>query len=173
MAQTVVVVTFYSRGGTTERLATAAAVGAVQARAGIRMRRLADADPAATLQRYPDAQESLARMHREYVPPREADVLAADALVVGLPAGMTPEASECSSYFEMLAKLGSEGKLAGKAAAAVGAGKTLDAIARALSAAGLTVVTSNEGTAGDGTEAAIALGRRVVAAAESSRRASA
>jgi len=172
MAQTVVVVTFYSRGGVTERLATAAAVGAVQARAGIRMRRLADADPAATLQRYPEAQESLARMHREYVPPREADVQAADALIVGLPAGMTPRSGECSGFFEMLARLGGEGKLAGKVAAAVGADQTLDAIAGALSAAGLTVVTSKEDSRSDGTEAAIALGRRVVAAAESSRPAS-
>jgi len=49
VAQTIVVVTFYSRGGTTERLATAAAVGAVQMRAGIRMRRVPDADPAAAL----------------------------------------------------------------------------------------------------------------------------
>jgi multimeric flavodoxin WrbA len=172
MAQTVVVVTFYSRGGATERLATAAAVGAVQARAGIRMRRLADADPAATIQRHPEAQESLIRMHREYVPPREADVLAADALVFGLPDGMTPASAECSGYFDMLARLGADGKLAGKAAAAVGGGATVDAITRALSAAGLMVVTMDTRSMGDGIEAAIALGRRVVAAAESRRRAS-
>jgi len=172
MAQTVVVVTFYSRQGGTERLATAAAVGAVQARAGIRMRRLAEADLSATLQRYPDARESLTRMHREYVAPREADVMAADALIVGLPDGMTPASAECVDYFEMLARLGAEGRLAGKAAAAVGNGPTRDLIDRALSAAGLTVIGPHEGSAGGTTEDAVALGRRIVAAAGSSSRAS-
>src|SRR5262245_19564224 len=136
MDQPLVVVTFYSRRGKTERLATAAAVGAVQARAGIRMRRIADGDPSSVLQRHPEARESLTRMHREYVAPRESDVLAADAIIVLLPLDMTPTSAECSDYFEMLARLGAEGKLAGKAAAVVGAGPSIDAIAHALSAAG-------------------------------------
>src|SRR6186713_3224858 len=67
MAQTIVVVTFYSRGGTAERLATAAAVGAVQMRAGIRMRRVPDPDPAAALARFPEHREELRRMHKEYI----------------------------------------------------------------------------------------------------------
>src|SRR6187431_900203 len=75
VAQTIVVVTFYSRGGTTERLATAAAVGAVQMRAGIRMRRVPDVNPAAALAQFPEHREELRRMHKEYVVPREADLV--------------------------------------------------------------------------------------------------
>ena len=166
MAQTVVV-TFYSRRGETERLATAAAVGAVQARAGIRMRRLADADPAATLERHPDAAESLRRMQKEYVAPREADLIAADALIVGLPGDMSPASGECAPFFAQLARLHADGKLAGKAAAVVGRGAALESVAHALREAGLTVVTSE---AADGVDGAIALGRRVVAEAASLKR---
>ena len=42
-------VVFYSRHGETERLALAAGVGAVQARANIRLRRLKDLADAATI----------------------------------------------------------------------------------------------------------------------------
>ena len=172
MAQSVVVVTFYSRGGETERLATAAAVGAVQARAGIRMRRLSDADPAATLASHPHAKESLERMHTEYVPPREADILAADALILGLPADVGPLATVCSPYFEILLRLNAEGKLAGKAAAAVGPSPSVEAVNRALAAAGLSMVAP-ESAGVDSVEGAIALGRRVVSVAESLKRAQA
>jgi NAD(P)H dehydrogenase (quinone) len=172
MPQTVVVVTFYSRSGETERLATAAAVGAVQARAGIRMRRLPDADPNATLARYPQAKESLERMHTEYVPPKEADILAADALILGLPADVGPSAAECSPYFQLLMRLHAEGKLAGKAAAAVGTRPAVDAVTRALAAAGLSVVPAESANVDD-VESAIALGRQVVAVAESLKRAQA
>jgi multimeric flavodoxin WrbA len=169
MSSPVVVVTFYSRSGQTERLATAAAVGAVQARAGIRMRRLADENPAATLGRHPESRESLERMHKEYVPPREADVLAADALIFGLPADMSPASAECASYFALLSKLHAEGKLKGKAAAVVGASPACDAARQALSASGLTVVVSDASTGGNEVERAIALGRRVVDVAASLR----
>ena len=70
-----VLVIFSSSSGRTEKLALAAAVGAVQARANIRLRRLPD-----------DSAESgadLARMRREYVPPTQADTLWADAIIVG------------------------------------------------------------------------------------------
>ena len=68
-----VLVIFDSRTGATEKLALAAAVGAVQARANIRMRRLADAG-----EEFPEC----ARMRREYIPPAQADVSWADAVIV-------------------------------------------------------------------------------------------
>jgi NAD(P)H dehydrogenase (quinone) len=170
MAPIVVVVTFYSRTGATERLATAAAVGAVQARAGIRMRRLAEIDLAATLVRHPDAREPVDRMLKEYVPPREADVLSADALVVALPAGMKPESGECAQYFDMLSKLHIAGKLSGKAAAVVGTHPSRDAIASMLRSMGVPVVMTEETSGGDDdVEQAVALGRQVVSVAESLR----
>jgi hypothetical protein len=72
-----VVVVFYSCCGANESLALAAAVGAVQARANIRMRRLTDAG-----EDIPECRETLARMRREYVPPAPADMAWADAVMV-------------------------------------------------------------------------------------------
>jgi hypothetical protein len=74
-----VLVIFYSCCGHTEKLALAAAVGAVQARASIRMRRLTDAG-----EDIAECRETLARMRREYVPPAAADVAWADAVIVGM-----------------------------------------------------------------------------------------
>ncbi|HEY2382445.1 MAG TPA: hypothetical protein VGK48_14810 [Terriglobia bacterium] len=77
MTQTInVLIIFSSSSGTTEKLALAAAVGAVQARANIRMRRLPDNSP--------ESDETLARMRREYVAPTPADTLWADAVFIGL-----------------------------------------------------------------------------------------
>ena len=69
-----VLVIFECSSGMTETLALAAAVGAVQARANIRMRRLPD-DSA-------EMNETLARMRREYVAPMPADALWADAVII-------------------------------------------------------------------------------------------
>src|SRR5215831_1719070 len=71
-----VLVIFSSCSGATEKLALAAAVGAVQARANIRLRRLPDNST--------EVGEDLARMRREYVPPLPADVAWADAVIIGL-----------------------------------------------------------------------------------------
>ncbi len=162
MAMTVLV-TFYSRAGATEALAHAAAVGAVQARALIRLRRVADLDPEATLARYPASAESLRRMSREYVVPKEADVLAADALIVGSPADVDAASAEWSPYFELLSRLGADGKLAGKVAAVIPNGAASDLFSAALVRAGLTVVPPPAGTRD--VDGAIALGRAVVSAA--------
>jgi hypothetical protein len=70
-----VLVVFESCSGTTEKLALAAAVGAVQARANIRMRRMPDNSP--------ESSETLSRMRREYVAPTPADTAWADAVIIG------------------------------------------------------------------------------------------
>ena len=74
-----VLVIFSSCSGATEKLALAAAVGAVQGRANIRMRRMPD-----SCEDRPEYREALTRMRREYVPPTQADTLWADAVIVGL-----------------------------------------------------------------------------------------
>jgi hypothetical protein len=71
-----VLVIFSSSTGATEELALAAAVGAVQARANIRLRRLTDQDTGSG--------ESVVRMRREYVPPTAADSVWADAIIIGI-----------------------------------------------------------------------------------------
>src|SRR5262249_32499348 len=94
-----VLVVFYSRCGTTEKLALAAAVGAVQARANIRLRRLPDAaEPV-------DCKEDVARMRKESVLPAEADILWADALIFLLPPELDTSSAECAAYVDLLRRL--------------------------------------------------------------------
>jgi len=103
-----VLVVFYSRCGATEKLALAAAVGAVQARANIRLRRLPDVTEKS------ECAEETFRMRREYVHPAETDVLWADAIIFLLPEKLQPSSGECTAYFDLLRRLNVEGKLEGK-----------------------------------------------------------
>ena len=160
MAQTIAVVTFYSRGGATERLATVAAVGAVQMRAGIRMRRVPDLDPAAALARFPEHREELRRMHKEYIAPREADLVAADVLVVASTADVTPASPEWRAYFELLTRLHGAGQLRRKVAAVVDNSPSAHAFSTMLERFGLSVVPASTGD--DELARAMALGRAAV-----------
>ena len=94
-----VLVVFYSRCGTTERLALAAAVGAVQARANIRLRRLPD------VRQVTECGEQVARMKKEYVAPAEADVLWADAIIFLLPPDLDTSSPQCAAYLDLLRRL--------------------------------------------------------------------
>ena len=91
-----VLVIFYSRTGETEKLALAAAVGAVQARASIRLRRLPhpEGEPSSD-------GEALIRMRKEYVLPAQADTLWADAVIIGLNgkvAGVAATAADATAF---------------------------------------------------------------------------
>jgi hypothetical protein len=91
-----VLVIFYSCCGRTEKLALAAAVGAVQARANIRMRRLTDSG-----EQIPQCTEALARMRKEYVPPAQTDVVWADAVIIGMNgkiAGSVEDAAQATAF---------------------------------------------------------------------------
>jgi multimeric flavodoxin WrbA len=167
VAQTIVVVTFYSRGGTTERVATAAAVGAVQMRAGIRMRRVPDLDPAAALAQFPEHREELRRMHKEYIPPREADLIAADVLVMASTADVMPASPEWRAYVDVLTRLHAEGRLRSKVAAVVDTGPSARAFSAILERLGLSIVPASTGD--DELARAMALGRAAVALAQATR----
>lgn len=82
MLEVNVVVVFYSRYGNTEQLALAAGVGAIQAHANIRVRRLKDLTDPETIARDLRWTENLARMNRDYIAPREIDVDWADVILV-------------------------------------------------------------------------------------------
>jgi multimeric flavodoxin WrbA len=89
-----VLVTFYSRGGLTERLAVLIAEGAIQGGASIRLRRARDLAPEDVVARVPGWKESRDRMHAEYAEPRLADVEWAHVIAFGtpaLPGGLSPE----------------------------------------------------------------------------------
>ena len=91
-----VLIIFSSRSGRTERLALAAAVGAVQARASIRIRRLSETEE--------DSGElgpALARMRREYVSPTRTDTIWADAVIIAINGqirGMLIEPDAAAAY---------------------------------------------------------------------------
>jgi hypothetical protein len=168
MPPTIVLVTFYSRGGSTERLATAAAVGAVQARAAIRLRRVPDADPAGALERFPEHAETLRRMQKEYATPREADVIAADVLIFASTPEVSASAPVWSPFCDLLAHLQSQGKLAGKVGAAIDNGAASASFSSLIERLGLVAVppvTTGSGS-GDEMQRSVALGRQAVTVAD-------
>jgi multimeric flavodoxin WrbA len=150
--QPIILITFYSRCGSTEKLALAAAVGAVQGRALIRLRRLPD------VEEFSGCKETLDRMHREYVAPREADILGADALVLAAPAGFSTSSPEWSGYFNLLTKLRSEGKLERKVGAVVDCGdeSTLVSFSTAIDKLGLVAVSHERDATSQGRTVAAA-----------------
>ena len=92
-------VVFYSRHGETERLALAAGVGAVQARANIRLRRLKDLAGASTIANDPLWTENLERMLPDYIAPREIDAEWADVI---LTASCPASPTEMEAYLKSL-----------------------------------------------------------------------
>ena len=85
MSEVNVLVVFYSRYGETEKLALAAGVGALQARANIRLRRLRDLADQNTIEQDSRWKEALVRMSADYIAPRNADAEWADVLILAAP----------------------------------------------------------------------------------------
>jgi hypothetical protein len=144
-----VVVAFYSRCGSTETRALTAAVGAVNARALIRMRRLADVTrPRRSAEA--GCAETLARMRKEYVPPTEVDIVGADALVLAVPEGATPESPEWAPLAGILTGLAAKERLHGKVAAVLAGGHEAATVAFAafLHQQGLVIVPPGAVSAG-------------------------
>src|SRR4051794_18622489 len=81
-----VLVVFYSRYGRAERLALAAALGAIQAKANIRLRRAADLADTHTIEADEPWRDHHARLTTDYVCPRPDDPAWADVIVLGTPA---------------------------------------------------------------------------------------
>jgi NAD(P)H dehydrogenase (quinone) len=131
-----VLIVFYSRYGTAEKLALAAGVGAIQTRANIRLRRVADLADRQTIEADPAWKQNLDRMNMDYVVPRPADPTWADVIVLATPADSSRELEE---YVGSLRVLGS---MAGKIAAPLSPGNSesaLKSIYAAAACAGLIV----------------------------------
>jgi len=132
-----VLVVFYSRYGETEKLALAAGLGAIQAKANIRLRRVADRADAATIAASPAWKANVDRMHRDYVEPRPADAAWADVIVLATPSDTS---AEMEAYVASLPSDGSmRGTLAAPIARVQGEGAA-PALTAAAEAAGLTIV---------------------------------
>ena len=155
-----VLVVFYSRYGATERLALAAGLGAIQERANIRLRRLADRADAATIAGDAAWSEAVARMQRDYVTPRPADPVWADLIVLATP---PRSEGEVEAY---AASLPSCGPMAGKMAAPLAAGNDTGALREVYASAACAglIVTPSMIDAGDGAASARLHGRALVRA---------
>jgi multimeric flavodoxin WrbA len=162
-----IVVIFHSRIGSTERLALAAAVGAVQGRANIRLRRLPAAAGETAIEAIPGWKEDQARMDQEYVAPREADASWADAILAGMPGGIDALSPEFQQYFDFLDSLRGGGALEWKIGASFTRGSASEPLYAAIHNAGLIPVPFLPDI--DPLAAAEAQGRRVAEAARSLR----
>jgi hypothetical protein len=153
-----VLVVFYSRYGNAEKLALAAGVGAIQAKANIRLRRVADLADRMTIDADQEWKLNLDRMNMDYVVPRPADPVWADVIVLATPARSS---IEMEGY---VASLPSIGSMAGKIAAPLApdrADSALKPIYSAAACAGLIVAPAPAG-ADDPVASARAYGQRVV-----------
>jgi multimeric flavodoxin WrbA len=158
LQKTEVLITFYSRCGSTEKLALAAAVGAVQARAQIRFRRLPDIGEPNLMADSPECRKVHERLRKEYVAPSEADVLRADAIVFVAPMDFRSVSPEWTEHLDLIEELRSAGKLHGKVAAAIQNDAAQDELARMMLRLGFIVVPP--AVNGDGPTRALAHGRR-------------
>ena len=165
-----ILVTFWSRTGKTEKLALAAALGAVQAKARIRLRWLREGVEDAELDSVPEWRVHRERMGKEYIEPREDDFAWADGIVIAIPARLSPAATELRRYLHALAAARSNGKLRSKAAAVIISGRTASDrdhsaaafLSAALSDLHLTTVPSEPGPCVDAVETGRLQGRRLV-----------
>jgi NAD(P)H dehydrogenase (quinone) len=159
-------VVFYSRYGRTEKLALAAGLGAIQAEANIRLRRVADHADAATIGADANWKQNLDRMNRDYVVPRPADPVWADVIILATPA---ESSRELEAYVASLSSLGS---MAGKIAAPLAPGNgdaALKPIYSASACCGLIVTPCGE-TSSDAVGTATMFGQRVIEMARALKR---
>ena len=165
-----ILVTFWSRTGKTEKLALGAALGAVQAKAKIRLRWLREGVEDAELDSIPEWRVNRERMGKEYIEPREDDFAWADGMVIAIPASLSPAATELKRYLHALATARSNAKLRSKVAAVIVSGCTAcdddDSAAAFVSAVlsdlHLATVPSEPGPGAGSIETARLQGRRLV-----------
>jgi NAD(P)H dehydrogenase (quinone) len=115
-----VLISFYSRNGTTESLANAVAEGVAAAGGEARLRRVRELVGAEVMAHVPNWAENAARMNAAYPAPSDEDVLWADAIVLGTPTRFGSMTSELKAWIDGLGGLWFGGKLNGKAGSAFG-----------------------------------------------------
>jgi NAD(P)H dehydrogenase (quinone) len=116
MSELNILVAFYSRGGSVEKLAVAVAEGARQAGATVRLRRARELVGPEIMKLAPGWTEAAERMNALYEPPTLDDAKWADGFVFGAPTRFGSAASELRAYFETLGGLWLGGDLFDKAA---------------------------------------------------------
>ena len=113
-----VLVVFYSRNGSTEKLALAIADGAKEAGAEVRQRRARDIVSREVMAKAPGWTENSQRMDAAYPAPTPDDAVWADAIAFGTPTRFGNASAELKAYIDCLGGPWSQGKLNGKVGAA-------------------------------------------------------
>jgi len=109
-----ILISFYSRTGSTEALAQAIAEGASAQGAEIRLRRAREFVGPEVMASAPGWAENAARMNAAYEAPTADDADWADAILFGTPTRFGNAAAELKAYIDSLGGLWFQGKLNGK-----------------------------------------------------------
>jgi len=107
-------IVFYSRTGSTEQLAIAAAEAARADGAEVRLRRAREVVSASVLEKAPDWRKQAERMNGLYPEPETDDTLWADAILFGTPCYFGAMATELKAFLDQLGPQWKKGALAGK-----------------------------------------------------------
>jgi len=113
-----VLVVFYSRNGSTEKMALAVAEGAKAEGAEVRLRRAPDIVSPEVMAKAPGWAENSARMQAQYPAPTADDAEWADAVIFGTPTRFGNASAELKAYIDSLGGLWFQGKLNGKVGSA-------------------------------------------------------
>lgn len=113
-----ILIPFYSRSGTIQRLAEAVAEGARAEGAEVRLRRARELVGVDVLSSVPGWQESADAMNAQYEAPTADDAVWADAIIFGTPTRFGAVSSELKAYIDGLGGLWAKGALNGKVGSA-------------------------------------------------------
>src|SRR5260370_27506976 len=105
MASTNVLIAFYSRSGSTEKMANAVAEGAKAEGAEVRLRRARDIVGPDVMARAAGWAENAARMNALYPPPTTEDAEWADAIIFGTPTRFANAAAALQAFIASLGVL--------------------------------------------------------------------
>ena len=113
-----VLIPFYSRTGTIQRLAEAVAEGARAEGAEVRLRRARELVSPEIVASVPGWKEAADAMNSRYEASTADDALWADAIIFGTPTRFGSVASELKAYIDSLGGVWAQGKLVGKVGSA-------------------------------------------------------
>ncbi|MCJ2054691.1 NAD(P)H:quinone oxidoreductase [Methylobacterium sp. J-070] len=114
-------IVYYSRSGSVEKLASAAADAAREAGAAVRMRRTREVVDAAAMAKVDGWIDNAARQNALYEAPSHEDAEWADAILFGTPSYFGAMATELKTFLDLLGPQWKRGALAGKVGGAFAA----------------------------------------------------
>lgn len=150
-----ILIAFYSRGGSVEALARAAAEGAEGAGAEVRLRRARELVGPEIMARAPGWAEAAERMNGLYEAPAPDDADWADGILFGTPTRFGGASSELRAYLEGLGMLWFQNKLMDKPGGAFtstgtpgsGTETTIQSLYPAMAHLGMVIVPNGYGSA--------------------------